>query len=236
MLFRSHEKGAFTGAHAARAGLVEAASGGTLFLDEVGDIPLPMQVKLLRLLENGTYRRVGSSEPRRADVRVVSATHRDLAHMVAEGRFREDLYYRLSVFPIRVPPLRERRDDIPLLAASLLERVARPTGLTLEPAALEALAAHSFPGNVRELRNVLERAALLSDGPTITPATLQRALAIGGAPAAHGQGALPDLKSAEREALRAALASHSGNRKKLAASLGISVRTLYRKLGELERG
>ena len=119
-----HERGAFTGANAARGGLVEAASGGTLFLDEVGDIPLAMQVKLLRLLETGTYRRVGSTEPRHADIRVVSATHRDLDRMIHDGRFREDLYYRLSTFPIHLPALRERRDDIALLAAALLARVA----------------------------------------------------------------------------------------------------------------
>ena len=119
-----HEKGAFTGAAQARPGLVEAADGGTLFLDEVGDIPLPLQVKLLRLLETGTYRRVGSTELRHADLRVVSATHRNLQHMVAAGRFREDLYYRLSTFPIHLPPLRERQGDIALLARALLERVA----------------------------------------------------------------------------------------------------------------
>lgn len=234
-----HEKGAFTGAHAARAGLVEAASGGTLFLDEVGDIPLAMQVKLLRLLENGTYRRVGSSELRRADVRVVAATHRDLVRRVADGRFREDLYYRLSVFPIRVPPLRERREDLPLLAASLLERVAPPGRLALEPAALERLAAHPFPGNVRELRNVLERAALLTDGAVVTLATIEQALAIGGQPPVAALPGMPsgatDLKSSERDALRAALAAHAGNRKELAKALGISVRTLYRKLGTLDR-
>ena len=121
-----HEKGAFTGAAQARPGLVEAADGGTLFLDEVGDIPLPLQVKLLRLLETGTYRRVGSTELRHADLRVVSATHRNLQHMVAAGHFREDLYYRLSTFPIHLPPLRERQGDTALLARALLERVAPP--------------------------------------------------------------------------------------------------------------
>ncbi|WP_066336806.1 sigma-54 interaction domain-containing protein, partial [Azohydromonas lata] len=189
-----HERGAFTGAHASKPGLVEAASGGTLFLDEVGDIPLLMQVKLLRLLENGTYRRVGSTELRRADVRVVSATHRDLDAMVADGRFREDLYYRLSTFPIRLPALRERREDIPLLAKSLLERVT-PRQLKLSRAALARLAAHDFPGNVRELRNVLERAALLTDGDTVEAEQVEQALAIGrrlhGAPAASARAALP---------------------------------------------
>jgi len=240
-----HEKGAFTGAHAARPGLVEAASGGTLFLDEVGDIPLPMQVKLLRLLESGTYRRVGSTEPRRADVRVVSATHRDLGALIGEGRFREDLYYRLSTFPIRLPPLRERPTDVPLLAASLLARIAPRRRLALAPAAIARLAAQPFPGNVRELRNVLERAALLSDGALIGAESVDRALAVGTlhVPAAGAGTASPgapaaarSLRAAELDALRAALASHHGTREDLARMLGVSVRTLYRKLRELETG
>jgi transcriptional regulator with GAF, ATPase, and Fis domain len=148
-----HERGAFTGANTARGGLVEAASGGTLFLDEVGDIPLTMQVKLLRLLETGTYRRVGSTEQRHADIRVVSATHRDLDQMVAQGRFREDLYYRLSTFPIHLPALRERADDIALLAVALLTRVAPKRKLVLSDSALQLLQAQNYPGNVRELRN-----------------------------------------------------------------------------------
>ena len=150
-----HERGSFTGATSSRGGLVEAASGGTLFLDEVGDIPLTMQVKLLRLLESGTYRRVGSTELRLADIRVVSATHRDLDRMVNEGRFREDLYYRLSTFPIHLPALRERSEDIPLLADALLQRVSPKRRMSLMADALTALQAHPFPGNVRELRNLL---------------------------------------------------------------------------------
>lgn len=232
-----HEKGAFTGAHAAKAGLVEAAHGGTLFLDEVGDIPLTMQVKLLRLLESGTFRRVGSTELRRADLRVVSATHRDLHALIAQGRFREDLYHRLATFPITLPPLRDRRDDIPLLAASLLARVAPQRQLLLAPGALARLAQHPFPGNVRELRNVLERAALLSDGNSITAATMERALATGlprtplrsPAPAATAP-----LRDAQLDALRAALAAHHGDRRSLAQTLGISLRTLYRKLAQLD--
>jgi DNA-binding NtrC family response regulator len=241
-----HERGAFTGAHAARPGLVEAASGGTLFLDEVGDIPLSMQVKLLRLLESGTYRRVGSTELRRADVRVVSATHRDLDAMVADGRFREDLYYRLSTFPVRLPALRERREDIPLLAKSLLERVA-PRRLKLAADALARLAAHDWPGNVRELRNVLERAALLTDGERIEAAQVEQALAVGrrvhavpcaappaaAAPAPETRTGQP-LRDAEREALAAMLAAHQGSRAELARQLGISERSLYRKLRALD--
>jgi len=244
-----HEKGAFTGAHAARPGLVEAASGGTLFLDEVGDIPLAMQVKLLRLLESGTYRRVGSADLRRADLRVVSATHRDLHAMVADGRFREDLFYRLSTFPIALPPLRERAGDVPLLAVALLARVAPRRPLALAPAALARLARHPFPGNVRELRNVLERAALLADGPVIEAAQVEQALSVGSLRAAPGRSDAPlaapgradaprvtasTLREAEREALRAAVAAHRGSREALARGLGISLRTLYRKLRELD--
>jgi transcriptional regulator with GAF, ATPase, and Fis domain len=138
-----HERGAFTGANTARGGLVETASGGTLFLDELGDIPLTMQVKLLRLLETGTYRRVGSTEQRHADIRVVSATHRDLDQMVAQGQFREDLYYRLSTFPIHLPPLRERGSDIALLATALLARVAPQRKLFQSDSALQLLQTQS---------------------------------------------------------------------------------------------
>jgi two-component system response regulator HydG len=225
---------------------VEAASGGTLFLDEVGDIPLPMQVKLLRLLESGTYRRVGSTELRRTDVRVVSATHRDLKSMVAEGAFREDLYYRLSTFPIPLPALRERPDDIPLLAQALLARVASQRRLSLSPGALARLQGHSFPGNVRELRNVLERAALLVDGSTIEAVHMERALGADGAVSSRRAtretvvrdvaGVVPgaSLRSVERAVLLAQLNSHQGSRTELARQLGISERSLYRKLREIK--
>jgi DNA-binding NtrC family response regulator len=200
-----------------------------------------MQVKLLRLLESGTYRRVGSTELRRADVRLVSATHRDLHALIAEGRFREDLYHRLATFPIALPPLRERRDDIPLLAASLLARVAPQRTLLLAPAALARLAQHPFPGNVRELRNVLERAALLSDGSTLTAGVVERALMVGqprvamyGGAARPTAAAAAPLRDAELDALRSALAAHRGDRRSLARSLGISLRTLYRKLRLLD--
>ncbi len=162
-----HERGAFTGAVARKTGLVEAAAGGTLFLDELGDIPLTIQVKLLRLLETGTFRRVGSSELRTADIRVISATHRPLEEMVRAGTFRQDLFYRLNVFPIFLPALRERGDDILLLAETLLGRVAPGRSLRLAPAAVDWLRRYDFPGNVRELRNLLERACLLSDGDEI---------------------------------------------------------------------
>ena len=237
-----HEKGAFTGAHAAKAGLVEAAAGGTLFLDEVGDIPLAVQVKLLRLLESGTYRRVGSTELRRTDLRLVSATHRDLQALIAQGRFRQDLFYRLSTFPIALPPLRDRSEDVPLLVESLLSRLGGERQLSLAPAALRRLMRHAYPGNVRELRNVLERAMLLCDGELITAACVDRALALGaaqGSALGSREGAWPTaprapLHDAEQQALRAALAAHHGSRRELASRLGISPRTLYRKLRELD--
>jgi DNA-binding NtrC family response regulator len=250
-----HERGAFTGAQQARPGLVESASGGTLFLDEVGDIPLTMQVKLLRLLESGTYRRVGSTELRKSDVRLVSATHRDLPSMALDGLFREDLYYRLSAFPIELPPLRARRGDIPLLARALLSRVAPDRRLTLTAAALAHLEVHPFPGNVRELRNVLERAALLSDGDQIGGEVMARMLVAGRRKEAPQPlqawpttGALTDAaaprtptpaarrRMAQRQALQQSLALHAGDREALARSLGISLRTLYRRLQDLDPG
>ena len=243
-----HEKGAFTGATHSKPGLVEAASGGTLFLDEVGDIPLGMQVKLLRLLETGTYRRVGSTELRHVDVRLISASHRSLPDMVAAGKFRQDLYYRLSTFPIRLPPLRERREDIPLLAAHLLQRVAPGRDMQLTPDALQRLQGWPFPGNVRELRNVLERACLLADGDTVEDGVLAQALQPEAAPwnqpapasSIALPGAVPSapgatLQQLERQALLQALQRHAGNRAQLARELGISERTLYRRLRQLQQ-
>lgn len=166
-----HEKGAFTGALARKIGLVETAQGGTLFLDEMGDVPLSMQIKLLRLIETGTYRRVGGVEPHRADFRLVAATHKPLEQMVAEGRFRQDLYYRISAFPIVLPALRERADDIALLIDSFLRRAegrdGRAASLSVSAEALARLRAHAWPGNIRELRNVLDRARLLADDGVI---------------------------------------------------------------------
>ena len=231
-----HERGAFTGASQAKGGLVESANGGTLFLDEVGDIPLPMQVKLLRLLETGTHRRVGSTELRHTDVRVVAATHRDLAHMVAQGQFREDLYYRLSVFPIALPPLRARTGDIGLLAPALLERVAPQRGLRLSPDALQTLEQHPFFGNVRELRNLLERCALLCDGKVIEAKHIHTALHSGQAisPRPHTQAAAPaPSHTPSDDELRQRLAQHQGSRAELAAQLGMSERTLYRTIKSL---
>mgnify|MGYP001191717381 CR=1 FL=1 len=232
-----YEKGAFTGANHRKIGLVESASGGTLFLDEIGELPLSLQVKLLRLLETGTYRRVGSVEYQRADFRVVSATHRDLTAMVQAGDFRRDLYYRLNTFPIRTPSLAQRREDIPLLAESLLERVATRRKLRFAPAALSALAARDFEGNIRELRNLVERASLLADGPEIQPEHLldDAALLNGGTPAPVASGEafcvarpLP-LAEVESAYLAWVLAHHGGgSREELAQRLGVSLRTLYR--------
>ncbi len=240
-----HERGAFTGANTSKPGLVEAASGGTLFLDEAGDIPLTMQVKLLRLLESGTYRRVGSTELRRTDVRVISATHRDLRAMVEAGRFREDLYYRLNTFPIRLPALRERPQDLQLLAEALLARIAPQRPLRMSDAALERLRAYPFRGNVRELRNVLERTALLTDGDTIHVDDVERALWVDTAEVTTPWASSDRLRQAaagssahaplEQTALREQLQMHHGSRAELARKLGISERTLYRRLQGLER-
>jgi transcriptional regulator with PAS, ATPase and Fis domain len=231
-----HEKGAFTGATSRKLGLVEAASGGTLFLDEVGDIPLAQQVKLLRLIESGTYRRVGGVTPLRADFRLVAATHRDLRRMAYQATFRSDLYYRISAYPVVVPTLRERREDILMLAASLLARLHPGRRFHIAEAARRALLAYDYPGNVRELRNIVERASLLADGDRIEPRHLPPEV-IEAESAGSGSGGAPDqapagkaLLTAERDALAHALSRHQGNRRDLALALGLSERTLYRKL------
>ncbi len=236
-----HERGAFTGAHAAKPGLVEAAKGGTLFLDEVGDIPPLLQVKLLRLLETRTFRRVGSVEPQEANFRLVCATHRDLGQMVAAGEFRQDLYYRICTFPIPLPPLRARPEDIPLLVETLLRRIPGAQHLRLSDEAMDCLRGYRFPGNVRELRNILERAAVLVDGPVIRPEHLPEACRGAGAdaptageapPAVHERvdDGIQTLDEAERAYLRRVLARYRGDRKSLARALGVSERTLFRKL------
>jgi two-component system, NtrC family, response regulator HydG len=230
-----YEKGAFTGATHRKTGLVEAARGGTLFLDEIGELPLSLQVKLLRLLETGSYRRVGGVEALAADFRLVAATHRDLSEMVRDGEFRRDLYYRINTFPIHSPSLAERSEDLPLLAQSLLERVAGPRK-HISPAAEEALRERVFEGNIRELRNLLERASLLADGDEILPEHLTGDL--GHRAALPRSVDNPDAFSLattipmdELEARYVAwAAARSPDRKTLANTLGVSERTLYRLL------
>jgi two-component system, NtrC family, response regulator HydG len=228
-----HKKGAFTGAVSSKIGLVEAAEGGTLFLDEIGDVPLGLQVKLLRLLETRMYRRVGCVESLHADFRLICATNQDFKVMLSEGTFRQDLYYRISTFPIPLPPLRERIEDLPSLIDTLLRHIQPHRHLSLSANALACLKAYWFPGNIRELQNILERAALLSDGDSILPEHLPEEVV-----EAHGRGArgLDDLEEevlplqvVEERYLRGVLARSSDDRINLARKLGISERTLYRK-------
>jgi DNA-binding NtrC family response regulator len=234
-----HEKGAFTGAQHRKQGLVEAARGGTLFLDEVGDIPPALQVKLLRLLETRTFRPVGSVETRKADFRVVCATHQDLETHVTGGRFRADLYYRLATFPIRMPPLRERPEDLPLLAETLLGRFPPGQGKALTPEARERLGAYTFPGNIRELRNILERAAILADDTEIRPEHLtelseqRTGVRATPGPSMPLPAELRPLQEVEDRYLPWAAAYAGGmDRGELATRLGLSERTLYRRLRE----
>ncbi len=240
--FFGHERGAFTGAHSLKRGLVEAADGSTLFLDEVGDLPLDMQVKLLHFLEQGVFRRVGTTRDQSADVRVIAATNRNLTDEVANGRFRADLFYRLNVLSIHIPPLRERAEDIPALIDFYLDlyrdRFKRP-GLELSDAARERLISHTWPGNVRELRNCLERAAALSNSNVIEveqfiPQLAGRKLTGLEAQPASDASPPPPLAEIERGHILSVLQQTNGNRERAAAILGISSRTLYRKLREYE--
>lgn len=233
-----HVKGAFTGATTDKPGLVEAASGGTLFLDEIGEVPLSEQVKLLRLLETRRFRRVGSTDWRDTDFRLICATNRDLAAMVRDGEFREDLYYRLNVFEILLPPLRARRADIQPLARSILERLDRPE-ISLSEQAMNLLSDYAFPGNVRELRNLLERAVLLTDSDVIEASAFPDSVRAGAVvdtavPGRSKAGELIPLVDLEENYLRQALATHPGDRKSLAHALGISERALYRKIAKLD--
>jgi DNA-binding NtrC family response regulator len=231
-----HEKGAFTGAAAARAGCFERAAGGTLFLDEIGEVGGDFQAKLLRVLQEGEVLRVGGAEPRPIDVRVVGATNRALRDEVAAGRFREDLFFRLNVIPVQLAPLRERREDILPLARRFLERYGREAGrtLTLGAEAEAALLGHGWPGNVRELENAIERAVVLSRGSEVTPEDLL--LEHLGTPAAPtpSAGTLQEsLDTAAAARIRAALDAAGGNRGEAARALGIERTTLYRMMKRL---
>jgi two-component system response regulator AtoC len=236
-----HARGAFTGAMADKPGLFEEAHGGTLLLDEVGELPPPLQVKLLRVLQESEVRRVGESASRKVDVRVIAATARDLETEAGEGRFREDLFYRLNVVHIHIPPLRDRREDIDGLVTALLARVAsrssRPVRIT--PEALETACRARWPGNVRELENALERSAILSpdgviDGESLAGAGRRlESIGVGGASSAAGPVTLKTaVAEAERRAVEAALDAAQGNRREAARILGISLRSLFYKLKE----
>jgi DNA-binding NtrC family response regulator len=234
-----YEKGAFTGAVQRKTGLLEAANGGTLVIDEVGELPLALQSKLLRVLETGTIRRLGSSEYRHVDVRMVAATHRDLGAMVGRGEFRHDLYYRLSAFPLRIPPLRERREDIPALAEHFLARMnTRGHHRPLSTAVVRKLLRHDYPGNVRELRNIVERAHILAGEDAIHPGHIHFDLTRPPPPPSPFPAAMQGGMGRRRDALcpeeiHAALESCKGRRADAAQSLGISERTLYRHLNRL---
>ncbi len=236
-----HAKGAFTSADKDRRGLFEEADGGTMFLDEIGDMPMTMQVKLLRVLEEGEVRRIGSNEPVRVDVRILSATHKNLREEVEAGRFRRDLYYRLDVLRVHLPPLRERDGDVMLLAKHFLDkytaRSRKPlSGLT--PAAIQALTDHSFPGNVRELENEIERAVALANPGDTVDVDLLSAEVVGDrklAAADNGNGSLRGrLREVERRLITQELIKNDGNRTHSAAKLGISVRALQKKINLLE--
>lgn len=237
--FFGYEKGAFSGADRQKAGLFEAADGGTLFLDEVGDLPHPLQVKLLRALQEGEIRRLGGTETRKVDVRVISATNKDLEDAIEQGEFREDLYYRLAVVPIHLPPLRHRLEEIPHLVRHILDRAESRLGIRIErvePDAMEVLTGHHWPGNIRELENVLERAVVLTDSDRISleqlPDSVKRR------DPTRASGGLPDddlsvkrhTAELERELIRKALERTGGNKTQAAEVLDLSPRALRYKI------
>lgn len=229
-----HEKGSFTGASRQKPGCFEVANNGTLFLDEITEIPAKSQVDLLRVLETGQFARVGGEETLESDARIVSATNRDIQQLVDDGSFREDLFYRLNIVPIEVPPLRQRRDDIPLLASHFLShfcsRHRRPEK-TIDADALRVLATAGWPGNIRQLRNVVERLVVTVAGETISPADLPADLTPATAPTSTGSSSLAEVtEAAERQAIQAALAANDCHREQTAKALGVSVRTLHYKM------
>jgi DNA-binding NtrC family response regulator len=243
-----HEKGAFTGATALHRGRFEQAESGTLFLDEVGEMSPATQAALLRTLQERTIRRVGGTRDIPVDVRIVCATHRDLEAEVQAGRFRQDLYYRLVVYPLRLPPLRERKDDIPALVRHFVDALGRDAGRTpayVDPSAIEALLRHDWPGNVRELQNVVHRALLACDGDRLElahlpPAIRQRVLPEvprNGSEASRAhESAVPllPLRELERRAIKRALEASGGNVSEAARLLGIGRATMYRRLAEMD--
>jgi two-component system response regulator HydG len=237
-----HIKGAFTGAQTEREGRFEHADGGTLFLDEIGDMPAPMQAKLLRVLENGEVVRLGSNDPIQVDVRFISATNRNLEEMVQDNKFRQDLYFRIKGATIQIPPLRERREDIPLLIHYFMQQSAEKYGKQIagiQPEAQQMLMAYGWPGNVRQLRNAVENMVVLSTGDKLTVDTLPGEIR----PAAPSE-STPGMNNlvgisitqAEKELIRNTLKMVHGNREQAAKILGIGERTLYRKIKEYELG
>jgi two-component system NtrC family response regulator len=235
-----HRRGAFTGADEHRVGLFEVASGGTIFLDEIGELPKAMQAKLLRVLESGEIRRVGDNESFTVDVRVVCATHRDLEEMVVEGEFREDLMFRINTFEIRLPPLRERTDDIAELARHLLKRfrpAARSNDKLFTAEAIQSLQTHTWPGNVRELANVIEHAAILCDELPIDAEHLPSRFGSRRLRGPHFKTVGPPqtLREIELQVIQQTLDKYSGNKPKAAEELGISLKTLYNKLNQVSQ-
>ncbi|MBU0515798.1 MAG: sigma-54 dependent transcriptional regulator [Proteobacteria bacterium] len=236
-----HEKGAFTGATAARRGRFQLADRGTLFLDEVGDIPPTIQIKLLRVLQERSFERVGGTTTHQVDVRILAATNQDLKAAVADARFREDLFYRLNVVAVEVPPLRERPDDIPLLAAHFVEKYGRETGqagLDLDPRTIDVLKTHAFPGNVRELENIIERAVILCTGDTIRPRDLPadlgrpgpRKMDVADLELPPGASLNQALEGLERRFIAQALDRAGGVQAQAAEALGLTKQTLYAKM------
>lgn len=231
-----HEKGAFTGAVKTTRGRFEVADGGTLLLDEIGEMPLGLQAKLLRVLQNREFERVGSTEPIKVDVRIVATTNRNLEDEVGAGNFRADLYYRLNVIPVVVPPLRERRDDIPLLVDHFIRMFAEQTHKNvtgIEDSALKVLCEYAWPGNIRELANMIERAVVITENKKLARGDFPLSLALGGQSAGPGalDGVLP-LAEMEKRMIIRALEENDGNRTKTSAQLGIAVRTLRNKINE----
>ena len=239
-----HVRGAFTGANSNRVGLVESVHGGTLFLDEIGDVPLPMQVKLLRLLETGTYRPVGSSEVKRANFRLVCPTHKNIRKMVDDGTFRQDLYFRINIFPVKIPSLNERLDDIPLLVSAILKSLHTKKEFFLTNSAIQVLKSHNYSGNIRELKNILTRATVLADTNVVEASTIQECfnmdviiddkLTNREYRESTSDAEWVDLKTAEKIYIERLMNAHNGNKEIVADIAGISLRSLYRKLDSPE--